>query len=134
MSTLFPTTDDDATDTPADRPNVKVVRALELYGYRADVVRTWSAAKANTVLNSCKKEEAVALRRAEGKARAEDGVPRGQPGLVERLAAALSLEESLGDGPEELCQAVAYTVHCLTDGELKRLAGYLIRTYRGERS
>jgi hypothetical protein len=124
-----------ATDEPnaaiRERPSAEVVRLLESFGYRAEAVRLWTPEHANTVLHACKKEQAIALRRAEGVAREQDGsVARGQPSWVERQDAAACIEQAQGEGIDELAQRVAYSIYTLHDHELKRLASHLIRLYR----
>ena len=52
--------------------------------------------------------------------------------MPERINSAVFIEQQLAaGGADELCQAVAYTVHALTDGETRRLAGYLVRVLKG---
>lgn len=133
MSSLFPddAAEDADTTTAPDRPSAKVVRQLEVFGYRAEAVRRWTPEKANTVLNSCKREEQIALRRADATAKAQgEEFPRGQPTQPERLEAAACIEQAAGRGIEELHQCVAYTIYALSDSELKSLAGYLVQTFR----
>lgn len=136
MTALFANDQDEAGDDTAaapGRPPAKVVRLLESYGYRAEAVRRWTPEKAATVLNACKKEEAIALRRAAAVAKRQDETaPRGQPSLVERMEAAASLEQALSGGGDDLFQGIAYTVYVLRDDEARRLAGWLVRLYRGE--
>lgn len=130
MSTLFTDEADETTAAPA-RPPAKVVRLLETYGYRSEAVRLWTPEKASTVLNACKREEAIALRRAAAVARQQDETaPRGQPSLVERQEAAAALEQAMAGG-DELYQAISYTTYVLRDDEARRLAGWLVKLYRG---
>ncbi|MCE9566552.1 MAG: hypothetical protein K8U57_31395 [Planctomycetes bacterium] len=134
MTALFEQKTETETTAPKERPDPKVVRLLEGYGYRAEAVRLWSPEQANTTLNSCKKEQAIALRRADDVARAqEESVPRGQPSWVERQEAAANIEQAQGEGIDELHQRVCYSLYALRDDELKRLAGHLIRLMRGEK-
>lgn len=133
MSALFDSQDGDTVTAPT-RPDGKTVRLLESFNYRAEAVRRWTAEKATTVLKACQQEERIALRRAEARAKTQEGpdAPRGQPSLVERLAAADAIAQAAGLGLDELLQTVTATVYCLTDDELKRLAGYLAKLFRGQ--
>lgn len=134
MSNLF-ASQERKEAAPTDRPTARVVRELEAFGYKAEAVRTWTREKANTALASCRREEAVALRRAEATAKQQgEEFPRGQPSIIERLEAAACVEQALGGGIDELCQTLMYTLYVLSDGELKRLANYLVRLYRGEQA
>lgn len=119
---------------PPAMATVEVVRLLEAFGYRREAVRKWTAEHAATVLNSCKKEEAIALRRAAQKAREQDGeAAQGGPSALERAAAADYIEQSLrGDTADDRLQCLRYSTHCLTDGEVRRLMGYVVRLYRGD--
>jgi len=133
MGSLFDA--DTATEPPAapGRPAGKVVRALEGYGYRADVVRTWTPEKANTVLASCRREELVTLRRADTAAKRQgEEYARGRASGVERREAADAIEQAYPAGPDELCQTLMYTLYVLSDGELRKLAESLVPVYRGE--
>ena len=128
--TLF---SDTAAMDRSERPEASIVRALESFGYRAEAVRLWTREKASTTLYRCKKEEAIALRRAAAAAVAVDGTAqRGQVSELERRVAADSLSQALALGSDEVLQSVAASVYCLTDAELKELAGYLVRLYRGQ--
>jgi hypothetical protein len=135
MSALFTNDDGVATDDNAEpsRPDVKTVRLLEGFGYRAEAVRLWTAEKAFTTLQACRKEQKIALARAERTAvEQEDSVPRGQPSQVERLAAAACIEQATTEGIDELHQCVCYSLYALRDDELKRLAGFVVRVMRGQ--
>lgn len=119
-------------DAPtAAGPSPAVVQQLEGYGYAKEKVRKWTVEHANTVLNTCRKRDAIALRRAQQTAREQDqDAPRGQPSLVERQEAAAFIEQQRG--PNDLLTAVSMTAYCLTDDELGRLAGYFVRLFRGQ--
>lgn len=107
----------------------EVVRQLEGFGYKAEVVRKWSAAKATIVLDSAKREQAIALERAAEKARAQDRPkPIGGPLPMLRLHAASYLSEPMS--PNDLTQAVMYSIHELDGSEIVRLAGYLVTLFR----
>lgn len=123
----------DEAPRPPDLATAEQVRLLEGYNYRREAVRKWTAEHAATVLNSCKKEEAIALRRAAQKAREQDGeAAQGGPSLIERVAAADYIEQSLRDDTaDDRLQCLRYSTHCLTDGEVRRLMGYVVRLYRG---
>ncbi len=127
MSTLFPDTGAPARTGP--RP--EIVRALEGFGYKAEAVRKWTAVKANSVLHACRREEGIALSRAATKAATVDGPGRSRPSRVERAVAAIAIEQAIALSADETAQAVAYTVYCLTDDETARLAGYLVKLFRG---
>ena len=128
---LFDTDEFGNVVTAAEHPSREVVQQLEAFGYRADAVRKWSAVKANTVLHARRKEEAIALRRAAAVAGDQDAPRKGTPTGVERLEAAAALERAMGEGPDELTQALGYTVYALTDDETRRLAGYVVKVFRG---
>lgn len=131
---LFTEEGDEETASAPELATPKQVRLLEGFHYRREAVRLWTREKAETVLRNCQREERIALNRAMALAKEQGGeLPeRGQVSQVERLTAATFLEQSQGQGIDELCQAVAYSVYVLSDDELKRLASYLIRVYRGE--
>jgi NAD(P)-dependent dehydrogenase (short-subunit alcohol dehydrogenase family) len=116
-------------------PDAVTVEALEAYGYKAAAVRKWTREKALVALDARRREEAIArrraLKRAEEEGRESEAAPaRGQPLGFIRLEAAKYLEQPMSI--DDLSQAVAYSVCHLTDAEVKRLAGYLIRLFRGE--
>jgi hypothetical protein len=124
-------------DAAPELASPEQVRILEGYNYRRAAVRKWPREKAVTVIHRCRAEERIAQNRALRVARDLDGVaPRGQPSVLERLSAAAYIEGVLSERCEvdELLQALAYSLYVSTDDELKRLAGYLIRLYRGEQA
>lgn len=123
---------EDGSVVTADRPDPKTVRLLEGFNYAREAVRQWTKEKAETVLRACKREERIALARAAQTAREQDGVPRGQPSVVERLEAAAFLEQALARGVDEVVQAVGYSLHACTDAEAKWLCNELIRRFRGQ--
>lgn len=131
---LFDADAEDGSVVIADRPDAKTVRLLEGFNYRKEAVRGWSAEKAATVLATCKREQAIALRHAAAVAREQDETapPRGQTSLVERQVAAAFIEQSQGCGIDEIYHSVMYSVHALRDDEVKRLADFLIRKLRGQ--
>ena len=135
MNSLFSTDEDDTQlECPVELATAEQVRELEGFGRLKEAVRRWTREKAAAVLADCKREQQIALRRAASVALAQSGdAARGQPSTIERVTAAVFLEQAMGEGADELVQAVAYTVWVLTDAELKRLAGYLVRVYRSER-
>jgi hypothetical protein len=121
------------TRTTTDAPDALTVEALEAYGYKAAAVRKWTPEKALVALDARRKEEAIARRRALRRAGEEEEAiaPRGQPIPVMRLQAAVELERE--QGVDELVQGLAYTVHQLTDDEVRRLAGWLVKLFRGQK-
>lgn len=132
MTRLFK--DDTDTDQP---PRPSTVRALEGFAYKAEAVRKWSHVKAETVLAACRREEAIGLQRAAAKATAEGvktgDVPAalGEPSRLEREDAAGYIDAATGAGHDETYQALMYSVHLLTRDECRRLAGYLVKLFRG---
>lgn len=129
-------TEDEAGATVAAPALAKptTVRHLEAYGYRREAVRKWTAERAETVLRNCRQEERIALNRAKKVAEEQDApTPRGQASHVERAEAATYVEQTLakGCGVDDLLQALAYSLYVSTDDELKRLAGYLVKLWRG---
>lgn len=122
---------DEEFDSPPELATPKLVRLLEGFSYRREAVRKWTKEKAETVLRSCQREQRIALRRAAATAGQIDGEKRGQASALERQVAATYVQQVL-DGriePDELLQALAYSLHVSTDDELKRLAGYLVRLW-----
>lgn len=113
-----------------EKPKIETVRLLEGYGYKAEKVKQWSAAKAEATLDAVKKEEAIALARATEKARALDPQPRhrGTPIPFMRLAAAKWLEDA--KGADELTSAIWGAAYQLSDSEVHRLAGHLAKLLR----
>jgi hypothetical protein len=118
--------------TTTDAPDAVTVEALVAYGYAEKAVRRWSPEKALVALDARRKEEAIAKRRALRRAGEEDAAiaPRGQPIPVMRLQAAAELERE--QSVDEMLQGAAYSLHLLSDEEIKKLVGYLIRRFRGE--
>jgi hypothetical protein len=119
--------------TTTDAPDAATVEALVAYGYAEKAVRRWSPEKAMVALDARRKEEAIAKRRALRRAgeQEENIAPRGQPIPVMRLQAAVELERE--QSVDELVQGLAYTVHQLTDDEVRRLAGWLVKLFRGQK-
>jgi hypothetical protein len=117
----------------ATAPDALTVEALEAYGYKAAAVRKWSREKALVALDARRKEESIARRRALRRAGEEEEsiAPRGQPIPVMRLQAAVELERE--QSVDELAQGLSYTVHQLTDDEVRRLAGWLVKLFRGQK-
>ena len=137
MNPLFDTDESGNVVTAVDKPSREVVCLLEGFGYKPEAVRQWSAVKANTVLHTRRKEDAIAVRRAEAVAREQEQdatVARGQPTQIERWEAAAALRRALPHGVDELHMAVVHTVYALNDDELKSLAEKLIATFRGKKS
>jgi hypothetical protein len=107
---------------------------LEGFGYRPEAVRRWTTEKAETVLRNCQREERIVLARAARLAGEQGGeTTRGQCSIPERINSAVFIEQQLDrGGADELTQAVAYTIYALTDGETRRLAGYIVRVLKGD--
>jgi hypothetical protein len=120
------------TRTTTDAPDALTVEALEAYGYKAAAVRKWTPERALVALDARRKEEAIARRRALRRAGEQEEAiaPRGQPIPVMRLQAAAELERE--QNVDELVQGLSHSMHLLTDEEIRKLAGYLIRRFRGE--
>lgn len=115
------------------------VRALtEEFGYDRVKVSAWTPEHAETVLRARRNEDRIGLKRAAKRAAEIDhtaDVPpeldRPAPGTMWRELAAKDVEQQLADGdPDEVLQTVAYSLHTLTDDELRRLAGYLVKLWR----
>ena len=127
MSTLFP----DHAPPAADRADAETIRLLEGYGYKREKVRTWTRERALSVLHGRQKEDGITVRRAAAAAATQEPAPpRGRPSRLEREVAAAAVEQALAASPDETTQAVCYTVYCLTDDELRDLAGQLVRVFR----
>jgi hypothetical protein len=109
------------------------LRALtETFGFRPATVETWSADRIATVLAARQRDARLALARATNRANCIDGTNRGQPGHLERLAAAEYLESVLDKGGDELVNALLHCGHALTDTEARALVEGLIPQLRGE--
>lgn len=108
------------------------LRALAEFGYRDKTIETWSEDRIATVLAARRRDARLALARAHNKANNIDGTDRGQPGRLDREAAAVYLEETLPRGGDELVNAVLYVGHCLTDAEARAMAEGLVALFRGE--
>lgn len=139
MTTLFDTGEAPATPRANDdphRPTSEQIRLLaDSWGYRPESVRTWTRSKADSVIQSHRKRDAASVRRAMTDAeRLEGKVSRGQPAIPERLEVAAYLDEIAGAGPDEWCAAIAHSMHALTDDELGRLRGHLVKLLRGNGS
>jgi len=136
MSALF-----DAGQAPAKpranddphRPTGEQIRLLaDTWGYRPEAVRTWTKSKADSVIQSHRKQDAATTRRAMSEAEKQDGKQvRGQPAIPERMEVAAYLDEIAAAGPDEWCAALSYSMHALTDDELGRLRGHLVKLLRG---
>jgi hypothetical protein len=127
VATLFP------DRQPEDRAPIEVVRLLEGMGYDRDKTKKWTATRAWQTLSKCKRDDAVAVRRAATLARTQEDAPppsRGQPSQLEREVAAAFLVESLAGPIDDLVAGLLHVSHAFTDDEARRLAGYLIRMLR----
>lgn len=115
------------------KPTPDIVRELcDRFGFDPNKVRNWSYTRAFATLEARKKEEAIALQRAEAKAAAIDG-QRGRVPPVLRLHAADYLEEAIAaGGPDNLCLAVSYACCHLQDDEVRRLAEFMAKKFRSE--
>ncbi len=108
-------------------PLGKTVQKLAAYGYDEKIVWTWPRAKAEFVLDARRREEEIATRRANATAQYEglktgDSI-RGQPTDIHRQTAALEIREALAAGdPDELALTLGYTMHALSDVELREWA------------
>jgi hypothetical protein len=129
-TTLFP----DDVESPPELATTAQVRLLEGFLYRSEHVRRWTREKAETVLRACQREERIVLARAAALAKEQGGeTSRGSASIPERINSACFIEQQLGaGGADELTQAVAYTLYALTDGETRRLAGYIVRVLKGD--
>lgn len=129
---LFDTDESGNVVTAADKPSREVVCLLESFGYKPDVVRTWTAVKANVVLNDRRRQDAIAARRADAVAREQEDSPasRGQPTGIERLEAAAAIEAAMKQGVDELHATISMTVYALADAELPPVAAFLVATLR----
>lgn len=117
----------------ADRVPPGVIHELEDFGYKREAVSEWSYEKAYTILQAKKMERRIALQRAATTAQEIDGtVVRGRCGRPERLTVAAYVDEAGMHGTDELLVALMYSLYALSEDELKRLAGYMVRVYRGE--
>ena len=135
MKTASTEADEDDFVSPDGLATPKQVRLLEGFNYRREAVRKWTHERAETVLKKCQQEQRLALRRADNKAREQDG-ERGQPSEVERVTAARYVEQMIAqkEGAEELMMALMYSLWVCSDEEIHRLAGYLVKLWTTEKA
>lgn len=129
---------DTTTDTlpgMEDPPDEDVVRELVRDFQRSEaIVRGWSRAKAQTVLDGLRREAAIVAHKAAVAAGADEaGLARPRPvSDPERLDAAEYLEQTLARGPFETALALSYAVMAMQDGEQRKLAEGLVKRFRGQ--
>lgn len=108
-----------------------VVKELEKFDLRPDVVRKWTPEKAAVALEMYRRDADRTVRRAEAVARGQEEVaPRGEPSCLERQIAAGCIEKAKGKGVDELSQCIAYSIYTLTDDDTRRLADIVIGIMR----
>jgi hypothetical protein len=118
-----------------DPPDEDTVRELVTVYKRSEaIVRSWSRAKAQAVLHGLRREEAIVANKAVVQAGADEaGLTRPRPVTdMERLDAAEFLEQALARGPFETALALSFAVMAMQDAEQKKLAGWLVKRFRGE--
>jgi hypothetical protein len=109
-------------------PPPAVVQMLEGYGYKGDLVRGWSAARARVVLATTQREERIALARAN--AEAADDAADAPPLDCLRADAAAFIEEC--KGVREKAMAVSYAICHMTNDEVVKLAAHMVKRFRGQ--
>jgi len=130
MSTLFDTGAE--TEAPPELATPQQVRLLEAYSYRKEAVRRWTRERAEATLRACQREERIALRRAAAQAGEIDGTRPPVPQLVRDITAAY-VEQAMREPADELVQALAHSLHALTDDEAREVAGELLGRLKGGR-
>lgn len=118
-----------------DPPDERTVRELvDRFGFKEEKVLTWGRSRAEVTVQTKRKEEAIAVRKAAEAAGEEvpsHAAKRPVSG-AEKLTAAEYLERALASDTDSQYLAVSYGVFDLDEAEVRKLAGWLAKRFRGE--
>jgi hypothetical protein len=112
-------------------PDEAVVWALVREHKRDEkIVRGWSRAKAQAVLDGLRREAAIVARHAAVKAGSDVGEELGRVSDPVRINAADWLEQALVRGSAEIALALSFAVLEMQPDEQRRLAEHMARKFR----
>ena len=126
-------------DTGVRLATEEQVRELVMFHYRAEVVRKWTYEKAGVKLNRLRKkahrnaQHGAAVARDIDRADGVEPPLRGVTNAISRDMAADTLVQALrSSDPHEISDALADAAHRLDDDEARRVAGYLVKLFKGQ--